>query len=36
MKFAGTWHITDMELWDEDYLNMEEQAWFQASLFDVK
>lgn len=27
MKFAGTWHITDMELWDEDYLNMEEQAY---------
>lgn len=27
MKFAGTWHITDMELWDEGYLNMEEQAY---------
>lgn len=27
MRFAGTWHITDMEPWDEDYLNMEEQAY---------
>ena len=27
MKFAGTWHITEMELWDEDYLNMEVQAY---------
>jgi hypothetical protein len=24
--FVGTWHITEMELWDEDYLNMERQA----------
>lgn len=27
MKFEGTWHITEMEMWDEDYLNMEQQAY---------
>ncbi len=27
MKFAGTWHIQSMDLWDEDYLNMEVQAY---------
>ena len=27
MKFAGTWHIQSMELWDEDYFNMEVQAY---------
>lgn len=26
---AGTWHITDMEMWDEDYFNMEVQAYVQ-------
>jgi hypothetical protein len=25
-KFTGTWHITEMENWDEDYFNMEVQA----------
>lgn len=25
-KFTGTWHITEMGLWDEDYFNMEVQA----------
>ena len=23
--FVGTWHITGMELWDDDYVNMERQ-----------
>jgi len=27
--FVGTWHITEMELWDEDYLNMERQAFIE-------
>jgi flagellar hook assembly protein FlgD len=26
-KFTGTWHITEMETWDEDYFNMEVQAY---------
>lgn len=26
---TGTWHITDMEMWDEDYFNMEVQAYIQ-------
>ena len=26
---TGTWHITDMEMWDEDYFNMETQAYIQ-------
>jgi len=29
MKFEGTWHITDMENWDEDYFNMEVQAYIE-------
>jgi hypothetical protein len=24
--FVGTWHITEMDMWDEDYFNMEVQA----------
>lgn len=31
MKFEGTWHITEMDLWDEDYLNMEEQAYITVN-----
>jgi hypothetical protein len=27
MKYAGTWHIYEMELWDESYLNVEVQAY---------
>ena len=23
----GTWHIYEMEMWDEDYFNMEVQAY---------
>jgi flagellar hook assembly protein FlgD len=26
-KFTGTWHIEEMEMWDEDYFNMEVQAY---------
>jgi hypothetical protein len=26
MKFAGTWHIYEMDQWDEEYFNMEVQA----------
>ena len=29
MKFDGVWHITEMENWDEDYFNMEVQAYFE-------
>jgi hypothetical protein len=29
MKYEGRWHITAMELWDEDYLNMEVQAFLR-------
>ena len=25
--FIGTWHIYEMEMWDEDYFNMERQAY---------
>lgn len=27
--FVGLWHITEMEQWDEDYLNMEVQAYIE-------
>lgn len=27
MNLVGTWHIQSMELWDEDYLNMDVQAY---------
>lgn len=27
MKFTGTWNITEMDEWDEDYFNMEVQAY---------
>lgn len=26
MKFAGTWHIYEMDQWDEEHFNMEGQA----------
>lgn len=29
MKFHGTWHIQSMDLWDEDFLNMETQAYIE-------
>ena len=25
--FVGTWHICEMEMWEEDYFNMETQAY---------
>src|SRR4030095_1001833 len=31
MKYAGLWYITTMELWDEDYLNMEVQAFIRIT-----
>lgn len=30
MNFSGTWHIYEMELWDEDYFNMEVQAYIEV------
>ena len=27
--FVGTWRITGMELWDDDYVNMERQAFVE-------
>ena len=27
MNFTGTWKIYEMEMWDEDYFNMEVQAY---------
>jgi hypothetical protein len=29
MDFTGTWHIYEMEAWDEDYFNMEVQAYIR-------
>ena len=29
MAFEGTWHIYEMEMWDEDYFNMEVQAYIE-------
>jgi hypothetical protein len=29
MDFTGTWHIYEMELWDEDYFNMDVQAYIK-------
>ncbi len=26
-EFVGTWHIYEMEMWDDDYFNMEVQAY---------
>jgi hypothetical protein len=28
-KFSGYWHITEMSNWDEDYFNMEVQAYIE-------
>ncbi len=30
MKLTGLWHISEMELWDEDYFNMEVQAYVEV------
>ena len=29
VTFVGTWHIYEMETWDEDYFNMEVQAYIE-------
>lgn len=29
MDFVGTWRIYEMEMWDEDYFNMEVQAYIE-------
>jgi hypothetical protein len=29
MNFEGTWHIKEMEMWDEDYFNMDVQAYIE-------
>jgi len=29
MKYEGTWHITEMEMWGDEYLHMEVQAYIQ-------
>jgi hypothetical protein len=31
MKFEGIWYIMDMENWDEDYCNMDGQAYFEIN-----
>ena len=31
MTFTGTWHIYEMEMWDEDYFNMEVQAYITVN-----
>ncbi len=30
-QFEGLWHIYEMELWDEDYFNMEVQAFIEIA-----
>jgi uncharacterized protein YndB with AHSA1/START domain len=30
MKYEGTWHIHEMDSWDEDYFNMEVQAFIRV------
>jgi len=29
MKYEGIWHIIQMDMWDEDYFNMEVQAFIR-------
>lgn len=29
MKYEGVWHILEMDLWDEEYFNMEVQAYIR-------
>lgn len=33
--FEGKWHIYEMELWDEDYFNMEVQAFIEINKNDT-
>lgn len=30
MQYEGIWHITEMDMWDEDYFNMEVQAYIRV------
>ena len=30
MQYVGTWQIIEMEMWDEDYFNMEIQAYIRV------
>ena len=30
MQYEGIWHITEMDKWDEDYFNMEVQAYIRV------
>jgi len=32
MKYVGVWHIIEMDMWDEDYCNIEVQAFIQVGL----
>jgi hypothetical protein len=34
MNFKGTWHIFEMEVWDEDYFNCEVQAYIKIDSND--
>jgi hypothetical protein len=29
VKYEGTWQITEMEMWDDDYLNLEVEAYIR-------
>ncbi len=31
MDYTGMWHIYEMEMWDEDYFNMETQAYINIT-----
>jgi len=31
LQFTGTWHIIEMEMWDEEYFNMEVHAYFKIN-----
>jgi hypothetical protein len=35
MNFTGTWIITEMEMWDAEYINMEVQAFIQIGVNDL-
>ena len=32
MNFTGTWILTEMEMWDADYFNMEVQAYIRIGV----
>ena len=35
MGFVGTWHVYEMETWDEDYFNIEVQAYIEIDTNDL-